>query len=128
MHREDFDPSWAGRVSKTEDVFQAAADAGNNNTSRATHSPQTRSQQAELNQSLSSLSHADEPPRKTPPAETLVAEKTNPSVFFCRRSQVDHLGVKIVRFQCSSQKNPKGSIISCSGPQTLPGVQMRAGK
>lgn len=39
---EDFDPGTAGCVFNTEDVFQAGADFGKNNTSQATHSPQSQ--------------------------------------------------------------------------------------
>lgn len=60
MLREDFDPSGAGRVFKTGDVFQAAADPGNKNTVQATHSPQTPFQQAELNQLVSAPSDINE--------------------------------------------------------------------
>lgn len=42
MSCEDFDPGTAGRVFNAEDVFQAGEDPGNNNTSQATHSPQTQ--------------------------------------------------------------------------------------
>lgn len=55
MLREDFDPSGAGRVFETGDVFQAAAEPGNENTVRATHSPQTPLRQPELNQLVSPL-------------------------------------------------------------------------
>lgn len=63
MHYQDFDPSGAGRVFKTEDVFQAVADPGNNHTSQATHSAQTQFQQPELNQSLSPPSDVNESQR-----------------------------------------------------------------
>lgn len=55
-HCEDFDLSGAGRVFKTEDVFQAPAARGNNNSNQATHLSKKQFQQPEPNRSVSSLS------------------------------------------------------------------------
>lgn len=53
MYCEDFDSGAAGCAFTAEDVFQAGADPGKNNTGRATHSPQKQLEQLGFKQSVS---------------------------------------------------------------------------